>query len=222
MKTVVLTFDDTCRSHLEIAVPVLKQYGFRATFFASFPGVWYQDIPEAHLKPEECAELHKQGFEVGNHTMNHPDLRQLEDSECRNEIMLLNEILVKNGIPSPVSHAYPGGPYAANAAAILPDCGIRFARTTEHALWTAETDPLRIPCYSINSGKQESNFREGLDLLGDREDAALVLLYHGVPDLAHPQCSTDAELFRAHMKYLSENGYRVVSMSDYGEMLNGR
>lgn len=78
---------------------------------------------------------------------------------------------------------------------------------------------MQIPCYSITSGKQKINFQEGLDLLGDREEAALVLLYHGVPDLAHPQCSTDEELFKAQMKYLSENNYRVVSMADYGKKI---
>ena len=103
----------------------------------------------------------------------------------------MNELLFENGIPVPVSFAYPGGPYAENAAPLLSEYGIRFARTTEHALWTKETDLLQIPCYSITSGKQKINFQEGLDLLGDREEAALVLLYHGVPDLAHPQCSTD-------------------------------
>ena len=31
MKTIVLTFDDACRSHLEIVVPILEKYGFGAT-----------------------------------------------------------------------------------------------------------------------------------------------------------------------------------------------
>ena len=30
MKTIVLTFDDASKSHLEVAVPVLKKYGFNA------------------------------------------------------------------------------------------------------------------------------------------------------------------------------------------------
>lgn len=215
MKNIVLTFDDACRSHLEIAVPVLKQYGFGATFFISQPKIWFQDIPDAHLCPEECVEFFKQNFELGNHTMNHPDLRMLGENECRNEIVMINDLLKKNGIPSPVSFAYPGGRYAENAAKILPESGIRFARTTEHALWTKETDPLRLPCYSV-CNRQLENFTEGLELLGEREDAALILLYHGVPDLAHPRCTTDAELFKDHMKYLADNDYHVVSMFDYG------
>lgn len=216
MKHIVLTFDDACRSHLEIAVPLLKEYGFGATFFISQPECWFQDIPDAHLRPEDCAEFFKQGFDVGNHTMNHPDMRVLDDQTCRNEILSLNDVLSKHGIPAPVSFAYPGGPYAENAAKLLPELGIRFARTTEHALWTKETDLLRLPCYSI-CDKQESNFREGLDLLGDREDAALVLLYHGIPDLAHQHCTTQTELFKAHMKYLADHDYRVVSMTEYGK-----
>lgn len=214
MKTVVLTFDDACRSHLEIAVPILKKYRFGATFFISQPECWFE-TPRAHLRKQEIGEFYKQGFELGNHTMNHPDLRALGEEECRSEISLMNEMIKETGAPSPVSIAYPGGPYAENAAKLLPDLGIRYARTTEHALWTKETDPLRIPCYSV-CNKQLNNFQEGLELLGSREDAALVLLYHGVPDVAHEHCTTDPEIFAEHMKYLYENDYQVLSMADFG------
>ena len=128
----------------------------------------------------------------------------------------MNDLLQKHGIPSPVSFAYPGGPYAANAAAFLPEYGIRFARTTEEALWTKETDLMRIPAFSICDTREEK-FSEGLALLGDREDAALVLLYHGVPDLAHRHVTTEEDLFKTHMKYLADNDFNVLSMADYGK-----
>ena len=164
----------------------------------------------------ECVEFFKHGFEVGNHTMNHPSLPKLDEKECRNEFAVMNDLLQKHGIPSPVSFAYPGGPYAANAAAFLPEYGIRFARTTEEALWTKETDLMRIPAFSICDTREEK-FSEGLALLGDREDAALVLLYHGVPDLAHRHVTTEEELFKTHMKYLADNDFNVLSMADYGK-----
>ena len=217
MKTIVLTFDDACRSHLEIVVPILEKYGFGATFFISQPECWFE-TPNAHLTKTEIVDFYKRGFELGNHTMNHPDLRILSDPECRSEISLMNDLIKDTGAPSPVSFAYPGGPYAENAAKLLPDHGIRYARTTEHSLWTKETDPLRIPCYSV-CNKQLNNFREGLELLGTREDAALVLLYHGVPDIAHEHCTTDPEIFADHMKYLHDNGYQVLSMADYGNRI---
>ena len=48
-------------------------------------------------------------------------------------------------------------------------------------------------------------------------DAALVLLYHGVPDLAHRHVTTEEELFKTHMKYLADNDFNVLSMADYGQ-----
>ena len=64
--------------------------------------------------------------------------------------------------------------------------GIRFARTTEEALWTKETDLMRIPAFSICDTREEK-FAEGLALLGDREDAALVILYHGNTPPCYPR-----------------------------------
>jgi hypothetical protein len=77
---------------------------------------------------------------------------------------------------------------------------------------------MRIPSYSV-CNKQLANFSEGLELLGDREGAALVLFYHGVPDIAHAHCNTDSEIFAEHMKYLHDNGYKVISMRECGKML---
>ena len=34
-RTVVLTFDDAVRSHLDFVAPLLKEHGFQATFFVS-------------------------------------------------------------------------------------------------------------------------------------------------------------------------------------------
>jgi peptidoglycan/xylan/chitin deacetylase (PgdA/CDA1 family) len=214
MKTIVLTFDDACRSQLEYAVPLLKKYGFGATFFISLPECW-NEIPGAHLSKQEISGFYEQGFELGNHTMNHPDMRRLDDAGCREEISIMDRIIRESGAPSPVSFAYPGGPFAGNAAKLLPEFGIRYARTTEHELWRKETDPLRIPCFSV-CNKEAEHFQKGLKLLEGNEDSALVLLYHGVPDIAHEHCTTDPELFAEHMKYLYDNGYRVLSMADCG------
>jgi peptidoglycan/xylan/chitin deacetylase (PgdA/CDA1 family) len=39
--TIVLTFDDACESHFRFVAPLLKQYGFGATFYVcEFPGMF--------------------------------------------------------------------------------------------------------------------------------------------------------------------------------------
>ena len=220
-KKVILTFDDACKSHLHTVVPILKHYGFGATFFISIPPRWYQEFPEEFLSGEEIAQIYRHGFEIGNHTMNHPGLQEKSDDQCREELSLLNNFLHQHGIPQPVSFAYPGGPYAANAAAILPEFGLRFARTTEHALWELDkTDPLRIPCFAITDKDADYFYRAMKLLENSGENSAAVILYHGVPDTAHPWCSTSFELFEKQMKFLRDGEYSVMSMAQFGRSNN--
>ncbi len=214
-RTVVLTFDDCCKSHLYFVVPILQQYGFNATFFISRPENWLTGFPEAYLTGEEIAEIHRLGFEIGNHSMNHCRMNELDDEECRNEVRELNEFLAAYGIPAPLSFAYPGGPYAANAAAILPEFGLRCARTTEHDIWDLrKSDPMRVPSFSITE-KSADDFRTAVELAVDDPACAVSILYHGVPDIHHPWCNTPEEMFAAHMKFLADNNFNVVSMRDF-------
>ena len=214
-KNIVLTFDDACKSHLYFVLPILQKYGFGATFFISRPQSWLEKDPAAYLSGEEIAKIHQAGFEIGNHTLNHPGMGVLSDDECRREVQSLNEWLAGFGIFETVSFAYPGGPYAANAAKLLPEFGLRCARTTEHGVWDLrETDPMRVPCFAITD-KDEANFSAALALACEDENIAPVILYHGVPDAAHPWCNTSEETFVRHMEFLAENSFKVMSMGDF-------
>src|SRR5438093_5351347 len=88
-KLVVLTFDDAVKSHRTFVAPLLKELGFQATFFVTH--CWMEDRENFMTWPE-IAEIHKMGFEIGNHSWTHanfatpqnatrlpPDLWQLED-----------------------------------------------------------------------------------------------------------------------------------------------
>ena len=59
-----LTFDDSRDSQLEVAVPILGEYGLRATFFV-LPG------PVSRRQSDWQAVV-KSGHEIGNHTVSHP------------------------------------------------------------------------------------------------------------------------------------------------------
>ena len=66
--TVVLTFDDAVKSHITVVAPLLKERGFNATFFITHK--WMDDT-EHFLSWDDVAELHKMGFEIGNHSWTH-------------------------------------------------------------------------------------------------------------------------------------------------------
>src|SRR5947207_820413 len=69
-RLVVLTFDDSSKSHFTVARPLLKRLGFGATFFIT-EGFDFRDNKRDYMTWEEIAQLHQDGFEIGNHTLDH-------------------------------------------------------------------------------------------------------------------------------------------------------
>ena len=69
-KEVVLTFDDSVASHHAVVRPILKRYGFGATFFIT-EGFSFPTNKQDYMTWAQIAELHRDGFEIGNHTRNH-------------------------------------------------------------------------------------------------------------------------------------------------------
>lgn len=106
-RVVVLCFDDAELTHYTIVAPLLKKYGFDATFMVcempwKTPGdsVYYMKWPQ-------IAELNKMGFEIGSHTGHHKNMTKLSRDEKQQEISYIEKKCKEYGIPKPVSFAYP-------------------------------------------------------------------------------------------------------------------
>jgi peptidoglycan-N-acetylglucosamine deacetylase len=67
-KLIVLTFDDAAKTHRTLVAPLLKELDFGATFFACHR--WMDDQAN-FMTWQEIAEIHKMGFEIGNHSWTH-------------------------------------------------------------------------------------------------------------------------------------------------------
>src|SRR5262249_44584759 len=100
-RLVVLTFDDSCKSHYTVARPVLKKYGFSATFFIT-EGFDFKTNKRDYMSWEEIAQLHKDGFEIGNHTRDHKPVTDKTVKELPEQVRTLAEQCKKHGIPAPV------------------------------------------------------------------------------------------------------------------------
>src|SRR3954453_20961108 len=74
-RLVVLTFDDSSESHVTVARPLLKRLGFGATFFVT-EGFDFRDSKRDSMTWEKVAQFHRDGFEIGNHTLDHRGLTQ--------------------------------------------------------------------------------------------------------------------------------------------------
>jgi peptidoglycan/xylan/chitin deacetylase (PgdA/CDA1 family) len=138
-RTLVITFDDACRSVLERALPILTRLGVTATLFAptqylgcvepmSWPGVasWLS-TPHRHellpLRWDEVKGLADAGWEIGSHTMSHPYLTELDDHELRKELVNSRAELERRlGRPCS-SLAYPFGDCDQRVADAARDAG---------------------------------------------------------------------------------------------------
>ncbi|MBZ5605972.1 MAG: polysaccharide deacetylase family protein [Acidobacteriia bacterium] len=93
--SIALTFDDGFRNFRTAAAPVLERHKFSATVFIvsgfcgnnnRWPGQC-RDVPELPLMDwDEVREISSRGFSVGAHTVHHPDLRALPESEALREM----------------------------------------------------------------------------------------------------------------------------------------
>lgn len=222
-KLVVLTFDDSVSSQYTVVRPLLKKYGFGATFFIT-EGFSFVTNKKDYMTWEQIAELHKDGFEIGNHTRDHFGVNPKNVDQLREQLAAINDRCAAHGIPKPVSFGYPGNSIAREALPVLAEMGIRFARrggSPEYpyekgggiAFEPGQDHPLLIPTAGdARPTWTLDNFKKAVALAGKGRIA--VLQFHGAPDLDHPWVNTPPERFAEYMKFLAEGGYKVVALRD--------
>lgn len=222
-RLVVLTFDDSVASQYTVVRPLLKRYGFSATFFIT-EGFTFPTNKTDYMTWEQIAGLHADGFEIGNHTRDHVSGSEKNLSRLEEQIEAINERCREHGIPRPTSFAYPGNGFSPGALPILRKLGIRFARrggAPEHpyhggngfAYEPGIDHPLLIP--SAGDARPHWTLEDFQRAAQQAKNGRIaVIQFHGVPDRDHPWVNTPSERFAEYMKYLHENGYRVIALRD--------
>ncbi len=216
-KTVVLTFDDAVASHYHVAAPLLKQYGFGATFYiCEFP----PDFADSskYMNWRQIQQLSQMGFDIGNHTQHHSGVNDGDSVFLVKELQYIEDKCASLGIGRPVTFAYPGCGTNEWSPKLLRNRGYTSARTCEQRPFRPGTDdPLLLPSFPIQ-GTDTSLFYNALRQ--QQAGEVVVLLFHGVPDMAHEWVSTPQPLFEQYMKYLHDQDYRVISMSELMQLLH--
>ena len=220
---VVLTFDDSAKSHFTVASPVLKQYGFGATFFIT-EGFDFQTNKKDYMTWEQIRQLHDDGFEIGNHTRDHLGITDNTVDRLDEQLTGIEKQCAAHGIPKPVSFAWPGNAFTAAAFEILHKHGIKFARrggAPEYpyelgrgmAYQPGEDHPLLVP--TAGDARPVWTLPDLIRAVTQAKEGRIaVLQFHGVPDTAHAWVNLDQGEFEGFMKYLSLNKYHVISLRD--------
>ncbi len=212
--TVVLTFDDAEITHYNNVAPLLSKYGFNATFFVCEFPIKNPGDEKEYMNWNQIRELHKKGFEIGNHTGHHKNLTKLSPEDIKKEVGYIDEKCKAFGIPKPISFAYPGNRHDTISQRVLKEMSYQFARAGGAQNYKVNEDSkLAIPSYTvISSDKYKVRTMKALqDLKG--EDV-LVLNFHGVPDILDPDYSTSIDFLKEILQYLKEKNFRVIAMKN--------
>jgi peptidoglycan/xylan/chitin deacetylase (PgdA/CDA1 family) len=130
-KPIVVSFDDGYLSHYTHARPVLKAIGW--------PGVLNLEVDNVRpgdLTARQVRALIADGWEVDSHTITHPDLRTLTDSELRRELVGSRAHLRRRFGVRADYFCYPAGHFDARVVAAVKAAGYRAATTTQPGLAT--------------------------------------------------------------------------------------
>lgn len=222
-RLVVLTFDDAVKSHFTVVRPLLLKYRFGATFFIT-EGFDFKTNKSDYLTWEEIAQLHRDGFEIGNHTRDHLAVSSQTLPRLAEQLAGIAQRCQQHQIPAPTSFAYPGNGIEPAALPILRRAGIRLARRGgmpeypyEHgrgfAYQPGLDDPLLIP--SAGDARPDWTLDDFVRAVSQaRAGRIAVLQFHGVPDRAHGWVSTPVERFDQYLHYLAAHRYQVVALRD--------
>src|SRR5262245_4722062 len=228
-KLVVLTFDDASKSHYTIARPMLLKHRFGATFFVT-EGWDFATNKTDYMSWDEIGQLHKDGFEVGNHTRDHKGITANSVPDIPVQLGAINAQCEKHGIPRTTCFAYPGNAFAKEGLKSLQEMGIVFARRggspeypyeagrglayepgLDHPLLIPTTGDAR-PTWTLD------NLKTAVSMA--KHGKIAVLQFHGVPDTAHSWVNTPPENFAAFMQYLADERCTVIAMRDLAKYVD--
>lgn len=137
-RPVIITFDDGYADYAVNVLPVMQQYGFKATVFIvsgciGGTNTWDAAVgmPERRLLSwDEIRQINSNGITIGSHTLTHRRLLKLTRVEALAEIQESKKSIEKQ-LGVPVRHfSYPYGETSESVASMVRQAGYLTACTT--------------------------------------------------------------------------------------------
>jgi peptidoglycan/xylan/chitin deacetylase (PgdA/CDA1 family) len=240
-KVVIITFGDGLESQYSYAKPILDKYGFKANFFVTCNKV---GLTDSKITWQEIVQLYNEGHVIGSKTMNYgtkamqnKDLNNLSANDLEFEVGQSKQCLLDHGI-STTFFAVPKNVASNNQTVINTIAKYYDLAINGHSdLMYLDANRYSIGEYSMQHIEDDGNsydnsqmFSQFVAVLNSQNkfnkggiiNAIPVIGYHDIiatyTDVSYTDKSSDTtlDLFEAEMKYLHDNGFRVITFSDLG------
>jgi peptidoglycan/xylan/chitin deacetylase (PgdA/CDA1 family) len=154
-KTVCVTFDDGCETDLLAAAPILKRFGFGATFYIT---VGFLGQP-GYLTEAQVRELGALGLEIGCHSQTHPYLPDIDDRRLQDETAGAKDRLEQITGAAIEHFSCPGGRWDRRVVEAVKAAKFRTMATSRTGMNFASTNPLRLTRIAVLNGTSVDLFR---------------------------------------------------------------
>ena len=170
---VIITFDDGDISVYENAFPIMQKYGLTGVVYIVGN---YMNEP-GYMSAAQIRELADAGWEVGSHSMNHRDLRQIDPAMQRFEVVESRDVIEEATGASVDTFAYPFGFMGSNGGEFVHAAGYIAAMGLG---------------FTADQGKSNQFWLQRRDVQGkyDIKQFAAFLPWQGDPSLLPPDTPT--------------------------------
>jgi len=221
---VSISFDDGWVSEYYIAVPILAEFSFKATFYIVSDWVDKPAFQGDYMTSYQLAKLAEAGHEIGCHSRTHADLTQAADKHT--QIVESKEALGFLGFKT-VGFAPPMGAFD-DVVLKLVSANYDYMRTIEKGLNKEPYDRYALRAMVVTNFTTQEQIKTWVDLSA-AEGSWLILVYHRLAIEATGEIYTTPEEFRKTLEYLAASDADVQpigkvlgswtpeSYADYGE-----
>ncbi len=162
-KSIIITFDDGYRDNFTNAFPLLKKYGFTATFSVVTDPLDFGD--PRYMSWDNIVEMHTAGMEIGAHSKRHYDLRS-DDTDFLVYEILGSKEAVEARIGEPVRvFVYPSGEYTPLTEKIVASANYWVALTTTYGAEETFATRFELPRIRMRGTDTIKTFSEKLEAI---------------------------------------------------------
>ncbi len=152
---VVLSFDDGYLDNYQYALPLLRQFGAKGTFFIATGFTGQKD----YMTWADLKEMVAAGMEIGDHTISHVDLRIVSPAVREKELTQSKRTLEEKLGVAVRALSYPGGAFNAGVIAAATNAGYVSAVTTRYGALHSRSKIMELSRVRISGRDTLPSFR---------------------------------------------------------------